>query len=423
MQQDLSQSQIQELKLSPRLQQSITILELSLAELEEYIDHELEENPMLEEETVSPLEEPEGLSDREERKELEISVPADLQSHLNFQLRLHLDDPEDIRIGEEIISEINEDGYLTTSLEELSHRLGLPQDKVEAVLKVIQTFEPTGVGARNLKECLLLQLRENGHSPLTCQIVENYLGEITSGSGIKKLTKELNCDRGELLQAIKEIRLLEPKPGRLFSVSPPSYIKPDLLLRADGDSFRLEVNTFLPHLILSPSYQNLLSDPEAGEFLKKRVSSAKWVIRCLEKRAETIEKIGYFLLKEQEGFFKGIQVSLKPISLKAAGAALGMHESTISRAIKGKYIDTPKGIFPLKFFFSAGLMIKDSRVTDRHIKEEMRRIIEKESKEEPLSDEEIRLALKEKGIEIARRTVTKYRQSLGIPSKTQRKER
>lgn len=425
---DLSLVQQPQLRLSPRLQQSILILEMPITELRDLVSKELEENPLLEEQI--PVEDFQGKEDFEveyaenDYKGEVRAMEPDLHSHLRFQLGMHLSSEQDLLIGEEIIDNINEDGYLTCSAEEIAQRLQVPLSDVDKILRIIQTFEPTGVGARNLKECLLLQLEENENSsPLVQEIVKNYLDHISRRSQWKKLAQELNCSLKDLNEAFHEIRMLEPKPGRLFASPPPSYIIPDLVVKKEQGEYRVFLNKeYLPQLTISPTYSELLQDPEAGKFLRKKLASAKWIIRCIEKRSQTLEKVAAFLVKRQEDLFENGGAKLRPLSLREVGKALGMHESTISRAIRGKYIDTPLGIYPLKFFITGGSSGKDVRLSEATIKEEIRKILKVEKKEKPFSDEEIALLLREKGIAIARRTVTKYRMELGIPSKSQRKE-
>jgi RNA polymerase sigma-54 factor len=424
---DLSLFPKQQLRLSPRLQQSIMILEMPVMELRDFVNKELEENPLLEEqipqENVPQTEDFEGeLYEKLPEREVASPEPG-LRSHLLFQLRLHVSSDQELIIGEEIIDNINEDGYLVASLEEIAQRLGVSLCDVEGVLRLIQTFEPTGVGARNLKECLLLQLKESERSsPLAQKIVENYLEWVPLRTQWKKIAQELNCNLKELREAFQEIKMLEPKPGRLFSSFSPSYIVPDLLVKKEGGEYRVYLNKeYLPQLTISPQYNQLMANPEAGKFLRKKLTSARWIIRCLEKRSETLEKVGAFLVKKQEGFLKNGERNLRPLSLREVGTALGMHESTISRAIRGKYIQTPFGIYPLKFFITGNLG-GEERFSEAEIKEEIKRILRTENKEKPFSDEEIALLLKERGIALARRTVAKYRTELGIPSKSQRKE-
>lgn len=424
----LSQVQQQQLKLSPKLQQSILILELPLAELREFLNRELEENPLLEE--VNPGEE-ERNGDEFEGEEVsqgpspEVKAPdPDLHSFLRFQLGMHLSSPEDLSLGEEIIEGIDEDGYLKTPLGEIARRFNVEESKVQEILKVIQTFEPTGVGARDLKECLLIQLEESGEtSPLVKEIIQNHLPLLSRKSQWKKLSQTLQCTLKELNEAFQKIRMLEPKPGRLFSSVSPSYIIPDLVVKkVQGEYLVFSNRDFLPRLTLSPSYRELLKDGQAGKFLRKKLSSAKWIIRCIEKRTETLEKVAGFLVKRQEDFFESGEAKLQPLSLVEVGKALGIHESTVSRAIRGKYVDTPLGVFPLKFFITGNPSKKRTGLSEAQIKEEVKKILKEEKKEKPFSDEEIALLLKKRGISISRRTVTKYRLELGIPSKSQRKE-
>jgi len=424
---DLSLIQQPQLHLSPRLQQSILILEMSIMELRDFINKELEENLLLEEAPNSLMEqdlERVGEEPGEDWPNKAQAIEPDLYSHLRFQLQLHASNEEELVIGEEIIGNINADGYLKCPIEEIASRLKVPLSQTEEVLKAIQSFEPTGVAARDLRECLLIQLQENENSsPLAQEIVRNHLEQLLRRSQWKKLAQELKCDLKDLNRALQEIRVLEPKPGRLFLSVAPSYIIPDLVARKEGDEFRVYLNdSYLPRLTISYSYQELLNDPEAGRFLRKKLSSARWIITCIEKRFQTLEKVAGFLVKKQEDFFRNGETFLRPLSLKEVGSALGLHDSTVSRTIRGKYIDTPLGVYPLKFFITGGSPRKEARFSERKIKGEIKKLIMIEDKGAPLSDEEIAATLKNKGIVLARRTVTKYRQELGIPSKSQRKD-
>ncbi|MCR4428729.1 MAG: RNA polymerase factor sigma-54 [Caldiserica bacterium] len=426
---DLSQVQQQQLRLSPKLQQSVLILELPLAELREFINKELEENPLLEEETTpneQDLQEDFGVEGAQsERGFLQIQAPEpDLHTYLRLQLGMHLSSLEDLSIGEEIIDCIDDDGYLRIPPREIARRLKVEEKRVKEVLEIIKTFEPTGVGARDLKECLLIQLEEKGEaSPLLKELIQNHLPLLSRRSQWKKLSQTLKCSLKELQDAFQKIRMLEPKPGRLFSSSSPSYIIPDLVVKkVQGELSVFSNKDYLPRLTLSQTYRELLKDDQAGKFLRKKLSSAKWIIRCIEKRTETLEKVAGFLVKRQEDFFEFGEAKLKPLSLAEVGKALGMHESTISRAIRGKYVDTPLGVFPLKVFLTGNTSKKAPGLSEAFIKEEVKKILKEESKEKPYSDEEITLLLKERGISISRRTVTKYRLELGIPSKSHRKE-
>jgi RNA polymerase sigma-54 factor len=240
----------------------------------------------------------------------------------------------------------------------------------------------------------------------------------------RKVAKSLGCTREELSAALEEIHQLDPFPGCNFTDATPSYILPDLLLVDEEGKFRLELNvSHTPRLRISPSYQRLLADPQASTFLKKKLTAAKWVLRSLEKREDTLARVGSHLVEKQEEFLRKGGYYLKPLSLREVAQALEVHESTISRAVKGKYIDTPRGVFPLRVLLPAGLPQQGGPTSESRLKEEIRRILAQEDKSQPLSDEEIARSLEKAGIHLARRTVTKYRKSLGIPIRGKRKVR
>lgn len=423
---DLSLRQIPQLKLTQRLKQALSILEMSPLELCEYLRQEVLENPLLEEEetTGEPLTEG-NFSLEEEKQPSEPAFQESFYSFLLFQLHLQLSDDLDLRLGEEIIGSINEDGYLISDLGEIAEKFNVSIDRVAEVLKIVQSLEPTGVGARNLKECLLLQLGEQEEErQLIKTIIQDHLEEILDIKRWAKLARNLGCKVQDLERALEKIRMLDPKPGRNFSSSRPSYIIPELIVRETGGILEIRPNTLsYPRLFLSPSYQELLKDPEAGPFLKRKLSSARWLIRCLEKRQDTLEKIVRFLLEYQGNFIRKGLYYLRPLSLKTVAKELGYHESTVSRAIKGKYIDTPRGVIPLKSLVPSGLRQEKGEISEASIREEIRLIISREDRRNPLSDKALTELLALKGIKVARRTVTKYRLTLGISSKAKRKER
>ncbi len=423
---DLSLTQIPQLKLTQRLKQALTILEMSPLELNEYLRQEVLENPMLEEKEPSA----ETLAENnflqgEEKRPSEPAFQESFYSFLSFQLRLQLSDDLDLCLGEEIVGSINEDGYLVSDLDEVAEKFKVSRDKVAEILTVVQSLEPTGVGARSLKECLLLQLGEQGEkNQLVKTVIQDHLEEIMDRRNWGKLARKLGCKSWELQGALEEIRMLDPRPGRNFSSSRPSYIVPELIVREEGNTLEITSNVlFYPRLTLSPSYQELLKDPEAGPFLRKKLSSARWLIRCLEKRQDTLEKIVKFLIEYQDSFFRKGLYYLRPLSLKTVAKELCFHESTVSRAIKGKYIDTPRGVIPLKSLVPSGLRQEKTEFSEASIREEIKMIIAREDRSNPFSDEGLTALLADKGIKMARRTVTKYRRILGIPSKAKRKER
>jgi RNA polymerase sigma-54 factor len=424
----LSLRQIPQVRLTPRLQQSIKFLEMPLLELREQLEELLLENPLLEEESSSlgetkePSEDPRQ-DERQEWESFQAVQPESLYSFLLFQLRLHLSDDLALAIGEEIIGNLNEDGYFLEDIQRIADAYGATVETVEETLAVVQSFEPTGIGARNLSECLLLQLGEGG-GQFTKQIIQEALDEIQDGRNWIKLAKRLGCRREDLLESIEEIRMLDPRPACNYTQQTTVYIQPDLIVHRTDNQFRLELNqSVLPRVTVSPAYQKLMQDPAAKEFLQGKLSAARWVVHCIEKRQETLLRVGEFLVSWQQPFLEEGILRLRPLSLQEMATHLRLHPSTLSRTLKGKSIETPRGIFPLKYLVPSGFGEKTERVSSVQVKEEIRRLIKAEDRQHPYSDAQIVHLMEELGIFLARRTVVKYREALGIPSRAQRRER
>lgn len=432
---DLSLRQIPQVRLTPRLQQSIKFLEMPLLELREHLEGLLLENPLLEEESPSLEEEspspeetkePSGDDHQEERAEresLQAVQPESLYSFLLFQLRLHLSDDLTLAIGEEIIGNLTEDGYFLEDIQRIADAYHTTVETVEKTLAVVQSLEPTGIGARNLSECLLLQLGEGG-GRLTKQIIQEALDEIQDGRNWIKLAKRLGCRRQDLMESIEEIRMLDPRPACNYTQQTTVYIQPDLIVHRVDKQFRLELNhSVLPRVTVSPAYPKLMRDPAAREFLRGKLSAARWVVHCMEKRQETLLRVGEFLISWQQPFLQEGILRLRPLSLQEMSTDLHLHPSTLSRTLKGKSIETPRGIFPLKYLVPSGFGEKTDRVSSVQVKEEIRRLITAEDRRRPYSDVQIVQLMENQGIFLARRTVVKYREALGIPSRAKRRER
>lgn len=442
-----STQQIQKQLLAPAMQQSIEMLLLPLTELNLCIDQELQNNPLLEidEEklkSVQMLSSEELLrmfdSSRQARnlpfsqnsiddeilEEKPIRMETSLEDDLLQQLRIELSDPLDIRIGEMIIGSLNEDGYLNTTCEEIAHLLGIEDIlRVEYILTVIQNFEPAGIASRNLKECLLSQVKQgcNGSSELIQEIIENHLKEL----GCKKfheIARKLGAPLEEVKNAARLIALFEPKPARNYRpIKTCLYIKPDIFVKKDeNDTYRIEINEDgIPPLRVSGYYQKMLRANNLGEkekeFIREKIKNAIFFIKSIEQRGQTITRICEYILEKQKNFFEHGHAYLVPMTLKDIARSIDRNESTVSRAISNKYMDTPQGTFPLKFFFSQGVPGSDNgKVASRSIKEEIKELVESEDKSTPLSDQEILEHFKGKGTTIARRTISKYRKTLKI---------
>ncbi|MGH7564711.1 MAG: RNA polymerase factor sigma-54 [Gemmatimonadota bacterium] len=459
LRQQLAITQRQEMRMNPRLYQAMDLLYLPLLELEQHLKQELTANPFLEmtevEEEFAEEEEPEEVAEEEEEEidweeilldgfdsgyrggsnheELEEyeripETTTDLWDHLQQQLYQsngYLDG--DVRIGEEIIGNINEDGFLTCSLEEIAESLSAPLDQVERVLARIQEFDPPGVAARDLRECLLLQIADRlGVDSLAFRIVEERFAELSTHK-YQDIARALGISAIEVQGAADQIATFDPRPGRKYADLPPGYVTPDIIVdKVDGEYVISLNDGNLPRLRISASYRNLARDGQfkgqAKEFVQSKLNSANWLIQAIEQRRQTMLKVMHVLLERQGEFFeKGIRY-LRPLTLKEVADEIGMHESTVSRVTNEKFVQTPNGVFRLKFFFSSGLSTDEGEdVSARGVKARISEVIASEDPRKPLTDQQIVEFLKDEGVHIARRTVQKYRDQLGILSSRYRK--
>lgn len=453
---NLALEQVQKLVMTPELRQAIQLLQFTSQELNEYLEKQIEENPMLDVEKSE--EEYDNIDDyAKEREEIDwkeyigkyddvsykpqrdknakeysyenfVSYSPSLRENLLFQLNVSEIDEKDIEIGEILIENIDENGYLVATVEQIALDLGVLDGDVENVLYTIQTFEPLGVGARNLKECLLIQIREDKNkNPYIRKVIEEYLEDVANNR-LLKISKELNIELKEVQEICDYIKTLEPKPGRSFNSSSNGvkYITPDATIEfIDGEYIILLNDVTGPRLNINNFYKELMrqeKDSSATEFLTEKLNSAMWIIRSIEQRRITIYKVVESILKFQIDFFNIGEKGLKPLTLKEVADDIGVHESTVSRATNGKYVQTPRGLYELKFFFSSGLSSnRGGDVSSTSIKSVIRDIIEEENIRKPYSDQQISNILKEKGISISRRTVAKYRDELEIPSSSMRR--
>ncbi|MDE2009675.1 MAG: RNA polymerase factor sigma-54 [Candidatus Omnitrophica bacterium] len=446
-----TQIQIQKLVLAPLMQQSAAILMLPQAEILMAIDQELQNNPLLEIEydprdsnqlSADNLEElsylsrtgaSEGHGDDEEHPEpLPIARAETLQEHLLNQLRIEISNPLGIAIGEFIIGNIDDDGFLKVSLEEIIAAVaGADMAMVKETLAVIQNFDPTGVACHDIQECLAIQLNacDSPLKHLAVLIVSDYF-DCLACKKFLKIAKKLGISEDTARQAAELISSLEPKPARRFNPANSTvYICPDVsITKADDGQYKVEIcsQTF-PRLKINHTYQNLLNRPNLQEsekdFIKEKMANALNFIKSLQLRSSTIVEITQHILNHQKDFFELDDACLNPLKLKDVAQAIGRSESTVSRAINNKYVDTPRGIFSMKYFFCQAIACgPDETVSSHAVKEEIQRMIEEEDKARPLSDQDIQNRLKNKGFNLARRTLTKHRQSLKIPPSHQRYE-
>lgn len=451
---DLTLEQSQKLIMTPELRQAIELLQFNSMELKDYISKELEENPVLE--NSSAGEEFENIEEYTKDKEVDwkeylekyddisyrpqidkniqeynyeaFTTSADsLNEHLMLQLSFSDLSDKEYEVGQNIIQNINDNGYLNTSVEEISKYTKTNIEEVEEILKLVQQFEPVGVGARDIKECLLIQVKDKKVvQPYIINIIEDYLEDIALNK-IQKIAKELNIGTKEVQDAFDYIKGLEPKPGRSFHGNDDDirYITPDAEIQlVEGEFIVIIKDVTGPRLNINTYYKELMKtakDKDTIEFLNDRFNRAMWVIRSIDQRRSTIRKVIESILKFQMEFFLEGEKSLRPLTLKDIAEDIDMHESTISRATNGKYVQTPRGLFELKYFFSSGLLGSDGDISSTSIKSILKDIIDKEDIKKPYSDQKIAEILKDKQINISRRTVAKYRDELNIPASSMRK--
>jgi RNA polymerase sigma-54 factor len=487
MRQGLSQhTQLkQELKINPRLYQAMDLLYMPLLDLQAHLKQELLNNPFLDmvepeedeedegevqEEAQNPETEPEkdekGEIDweeilldgfdaggrREEHEEREYYEPVtvdsrDLSDHLRDQVSLLDLDPRQMYLADEFIGNINEDGYLACGLDKILEGVNESVQKAaeeaerdltdvplytmaetENMLTVIQSLDPPGVGARDLRECLMLQLREAGleHS-VPFRLVRDCFDELIAHRW-SEISKRFGISPVDVQKAADEIAKLDPKPGLVYSDASDNYIIPDLIVdKIDGKYHVFLNDANLPRLKLSKAYQEIARDKkkfdgENKEFISNKLNSANWMIQAIEQRRQTMLKVMNYIVERQREFFeKGVQF-LKPLTLREVAEVINMHESTVSRVTNEKFVQTPRGVLPLKFFFSSGLSTTAGEdVSARGIKAQIQKLVSEENPKHPLTDQAIVNILKESGVQIARRTVAKYRDQLGVLSARMRK--
>lgn len=457
----------QQLIMTPQLQQALKILQMPRLELNNAIQTELRENPVLEDLVGLPEEEWDShlsdtgrvqtsrestkelslekipwdyptvpyhempqYEDEEERPSLEqtLSRPESLTDYLIWQLRLSDLEGQARRIGLEIIGNLSPDGYLQTDLESLATQCQATVEEVEQVLLRVQDFDPPGIGARDLRECLLIQVRHMGmKGTLAERIIMECLKDLENNR-LPQIAKKLGATVAEVAQAVEWIRGLEPKPGRLYATEEAQYITPDVFVFKFQEEYVIVLNEDgLPKLRVSPFYMRSLSNKElpkeARSYIQEKMRSALWLIRSIHQRQRTIYKVTESIMRFQREFLdRGIEY-LRPLVLKDVAVDTGLSESTISRVVTNKYVHTPQGLYELKFFFNSSISKSDGEaIASQSVKEQIKRLIQKEEPHSPLSDQEIVEILGRQGIHIARRTVAKYRTELGVlPSSRRRK--
>jgi RNA polymerase sigma-54 factor len=476
----LALRQTQRVVMTPLLQQAIQLLQLSTLELEQVVRKELEENPLLEELPTEGTEAPAANSPEaavelppappptepvssetstvdseraddlpfdlssvifdqadertpvstESREDLPFenlggSEATSLADHLSEQLRLATDDPDTLSIGMAIIGNLDEDGYLRAEVAEVAEGTGRPAEEVERVLTLVQGFDPRGVAARSIQECLLLQLTADPDpDPVSVEIVERYFEDL-GRRRYADIARAMKLSLDRIMESIDEIQTLEPKPGRQFAVVDSRYIVPDVTIQKVGADYIVVLNEEgIPRLRVNSLYRSLLrrSGDEAKQYVEQKIRSAVWLIKSVEQRQRTLRRVAQSLVNFQREFLdKGLPF-LRPLALRDVGDDINMHESTISRVTTNKYVQTPQGLYELKFFFHSGIeSTNGAMVSSVSVKKMIRDMVEAEEAATALSDQEIARALHGQGLTIARRTVAKYREELGILPSHQRR--
>lgn len=434
MENKLELTQKQKLSFTAKMQQKLEVLRMTSSEIEEWTQKEYNENPLLEWEEKAPqlahyLSSSENYYSREantfEEKEV---IENTLVEFLTDQIQTIPNLSAPIRNAALWICEaLDENGYFRMNIETASHLMQTDPKIISQSLHLVQSLEPAGVGAKDLSECLHLQLLRMDRVPSSAFLLISHLDRLAAVS-FSSLVQELHLNPEEAKEAILLIRSLNPKPGAGFAAqnTPAPQIFPDFFIESDEASrwhFRLSDQT-TPRLTLSPSYQKMLEESgEAGIFARNRFQRALWVIKSLDQRKETLSKIGDILLREQVAFFNEGKIALKPLTQNTVAQEIGIHTSTISRAISGKWLSCPHGIFPVKFFFSSGAKKqKKVEILSRSaIKEHLKALIQKEDRRYPYSDSQLKKELESISIYISRRTVAKYREELGYSSAIGRK--
>lgn len=355
-----------------------------------------------------------------------LSQQLDLRDHLTNQLAIAVQEPSERLIGGALIDLVDDAGYLRGDIDEIADRLGAAIADVERVLTICQTFEPTGVMARSLSECLALQLRERDRlDPAMAALIDNL--DLVARRDVSGLRRLCGVDEDDLSDMIVELRALDPKPGLAFGGEPIQPVVPDIEVRPAADGgWQIDLNSeTLPRVLVNERYQATLSstDDAAKTFLSTCLSDANWLVKSLDQRARTIIKVATEIVRQQDAFLAQGVAHLRPLNLKTIADKIEMHESTVSRVTANKYMATPRGVFELKYFFTNAIAGTDGAAahSSESVRHRIRSLIEDENPDRVLSDDQIVKALRLGGVDIARRTVAKYREAMGIPSSTQRR--
>ncbi|MEH7352824.1 RNA polymerase factor sigma-54 [Neobacillus drentensis] len=431
----LWQQQTLKLAMTQELSQAIALLQYSAQELAAFLEDKALENPLLKIETgnVKPMN---PLIDRNRRGhqkaekdwiEQIADKPFSLEDHLISQLKITNLSAEQLKVIRHLIQNLDENGYFLGDVCEIAQKLRVAEDLVEDCLAVIQTLEPAGIGARNLQECLLMQIYyDNPNNELAQNILSNFFVPFAEKKW-KQIAKELKVTLKDIQDVFDQIQLLNPKPAAMLGKETTTYIIPDAIVEQFSESLTVRMfDDSLPRISFNEKYYKKFKDQdqEVSRFLQDKVQDYQWIAKSIEQRRETLTKVVAKIVEKQPAFFqKGAQY-LVPMTMKEVAAELDIHESTVSRAVREKYVQTPIGTFALKTFFTSTIQTvsADENTSSTQVKNEISKLIEQENKEKPLSDQEIVEQLKTtEGIVVSRRTIAKYRDQLGIPSSSKRK--
>ncbi|MBM4117481.1 RNA polymerase factor sigma-54 [bacterium] len=444
----LKLAQRQQLVMTPRLQQALRLLQLPTLELEQELKAEMQSNPLLE------FEEDEEEPDRQQREggdepqagnldswsdvfsdgfEMQYKEQEELPEegvervpvsrlsageNLLRQLRMSATDPQLLAIGEYIIGSLDDRGFLTIGLDEIRNVFQVSEGRALAALRLVQNLDPPGIAARNLPECLLLQLAARGEEDtLVARIIREHFHELMQRK-YQEIARKLKLSVEDVQEAARSIAELDPKPGLELSSEEPQYIIPDLVVEeVDGEYVIYLNDRHLPRLRIAENYKEYLgsASKETKEYVQGKLNQAQWLIRTVEQRRATMVKVMAAIIEEQREFFDRGPQALRPLTLQQVASKIGMHESTVSRVTNNKTVQTPRGIFRLKYFFSSALSTEDGdEISAKAAKSRIQEIVAKEDVRRPLSDQKIADVLREEGLMIARRTVAKYREQLGV---------
>ncbi|MBA2270193.1 MAG: RNA polymerase factor sigma-54 [Verrucomicrobiota bacterium] len=462
--QNLSLQQV----LAPQLQQSLLILQAPLLELRNLVQQEMETNPVLEElssevgsetadDTKSTADEEfkeefdqlaklddewrdymaqsssysSRSQDDEEKRQFfldSIATQETLQQHLMGQLNQAPLDANDRKTAEVIIGNIDDSGFLQSTPEDMSMNTGIPQEEFELMLTLVQSFYPPGVGARDLQECLLIQLKRDGKgNSLEYKIISEHMQDLGKRR-FPEIARRMGLSAEQVQKCANNIAQLDPRPGQIFAESPQNYVLPDVTVEKIDGEYQIILNgEQIPHLRISNTYKDIMSGDGSGsevkDYIRDKIRSGKFLIKSIHQRQQTISNIAHQIVARQRGFLDHGSAHLKPMTMVQIADAVGVHETTVSRAISGKYMSTPQGVFEMKYFFTPGYQTSSGEaMSNTSVKEAILDLVKNEDGNAPLSDKEIVEILSERGIPIARRTVAKYRTELNIlPSNMRRK--